>query len=146
MQSNNQPFKSLYDVVTHVLNKQNYMRRDGVWVIGRKDKISPVNVGFNIEADNVTHLVVKGAYMSLYKYQFGIYTTDYEKTNNSFLPHNVNVSGYNETDGRDCANLIVHTNTNDDNNGRGGYIIGGGGGEGGNRRKSSHQRNIATNL
>lgn len=123
---NNSHFESLYQAVTHVLDNNGYMSREGVWVIGKKRTISPVNVKLDVETGDVSHLIVKGVYVSLYRYNFNIYTSDYEKTNQTnFIPHNISVNGY--TDENEVVSLIVDTSSSDSggdgtmqNNGGGG--------------------------
>lgn len=114
MSTNNPAFQSLYDAVTHVLSQEHYLSKEGVWVIGQKDAFNPVNVGFNIDCNDVSHLVVKGAYFSLHYNNFNIYTNNYEKNDvEAILPHDVSVQGHIEQENEDHLETRIDERINE---------------------------------
>lgn len=161
MSVNNSAFKSLYDVVVHILDKEHYLSRDGVWVVGKQDTFNPVNVGFNLDS-GINHMIVKGAYFSLYANNFTIHTNDYKKNDaTALMPHKVSVSGYIDdadtsphpateqfdmpnTD--DIVNLVVDAAKpdGDGGDGNGNGRAGGNGGDGGGEitTQSQELRNV----
>lgn len=103
--SSQNAFHSLHDAVAELLRRQQKLTREGIVLVSKETRESPVNVGFDLTRAGINDLTVKSVYVDFVMYRLVVTSDDYEEQEDS--PHlNISVDGRVNPDA-DTVNLNV---------------------------------------